>query len=77
MPGILGQDVIATTAKDGKVPFIAADDIAETAFKALVDEPSHNTDHLIMGPELLTYDEVSLTALPHHLRLFDTPPSHL
>ncbi|KAG5646731.1 hypothetical protein DXG03_002413 [Asterophora parasitica] len=51
---------IATTVGDGKVPFVSADDIAEVAFRALVDEQSHNTDHIIVGPELYTYDEVAV-----------------
>jgi len=24
-----------------------------------VDEPSHNTEHLVLGPELLSYDDVA------------------
>jgi festuclavine dehydrogenase len=47
-----------TASGDGKVPFVSADDIANVAFRALTDEKSHNTDHLILGPELFTYDEV-------------------
>jgi festuclavine dehydrogenase len=50
---------IITAAGDGKIPFISADDIANVAFRALTDEKAHNTDHLILGPELFTYDEVS------------------
>jgi festuclavine dehydrogenase len=50
---------IITAAGDGKIPFISADDIANVAFRALTDEKAHNTDHLILGPELFAYDEVS------------------
>lgn len=28
------------------------------AFHALTDEKSHNNDHRVLGPELLTYDQV-------------------
>jgi festuclavine dehydrogenase len=28
------------------------------AYHALVDEPAHNTAHLVLGPELLSYDDV-------------------
>jgi festuclavine dehydrogenase len=55
---------IITAAGDGKVPFVSADDIAHVALRALTDEKSHNTDHLILGPELFTYDEVRLPPNP-------------
>ncbi len=37
---------------------MSVDDIVAVAFRALVDEVPHNTDHLILGPDLLSYDEV-------------------
>jgi len=49
---------IYTACGDGKIPFISTTDIAAVAFKALTDEKSHNNDHRILGPELLTYDQV-------------------
>ena len=52
------DNMIVSAAKDGKIPFVSVDDIAEVAFKALVDEKSHNTDYVVVGPELFTYDEV-------------------
>ena len=58
LPTIRDQDVIITASGEGKVPFVSADDIAECAFRALTDEKAHNRDHLILGPELLCYDEV-------------------
>lgn len=45
----------------GVVPWISTDDVAAVAVRALVDEKSHNTDHLILGPELLSYDQVRYT----------------
>ncbi|KAK0243276.1 hypothetical protein EDD85DRAFT_322719 [Armillaria nabsnona] len=53
------EDKIYSAAGDGKVPFVSAEDIAAVAFRALVDPQSHNTDHFIRGPELLSYDEVA------------------
>ena len=50
---------IYTACQDGKIPFISADDIAEVAFYALTNEKSYNCDMRILGPELLTYDDVS------------------
>lgn len=49
---------IFTACGDGKIPFISADDIAAMAFHALTDEKSHNCDYRVLGPELLTYDDV-------------------
>jgi festuclavine dehydrogenase len=56
---ILEGDKIVTAAGDGKVPFVSANDIAAVAFRALTDEVPHNADHLILGPGLFSYDEVS------------------
>jgi festuclavine dehydrogenase len=56
---IRDEDKIITATGEGKVPFVSADDIATVAFRALTDEVPHNTDHLILGPELLSYDDVS------------------
>jgi len=56
--GIREHDTIATGAGDGRIPFISADDIAEVAFRALTDEKSHNTEHVIVGPDVYNYDEV-------------------
>jgi festuclavine dehydrogenase len=50
---------IYSASGDGKIPFIACDDIAAVAFRALTDEKPHNTDHMILGPELMTYQDVS------------------
>ncbi|PBK84982.1 NAD(P)-binding protein [Armillaria gallica] len=53
------KNTIISASADGKVGFISADDIADLAVSALTDERSHNTDHIITGPELLTYDDVA------------------
>lgn len=52
------EDKIYPAAGDGKIPFVSADDIARVAFHALTDEKPHNTDYLILGPELLTHGDV-------------------
>jgi festuclavine dehydrogenase len=49
---------IFTATHDGKIPFISADDIAEVAYHALIDEKAPNCDLRILGPEILTYDDV-------------------
>ena len=48
-----------TATNGGKLPFVAAEDIAAVAARALTDKEPHNADHVILGPELLTYDDVS------------------
>lgn len=55
------KGIIVTATGEGKVPFVACEDIARVAFRALTDEIPQNTEHLILGPKLYSYDEVSLT----------------
>ncbi|KAG1729588.1 ergot alkaloid A [Suillus lakei] len=59
LPSIRDEDRILTATGEGRVPFISAEDIADVAYRALVDERSHDTDHLILGPELFSYDEIA------------------
>lgn len=51
---------IFTACQDGEIPFVSADDIAEVAFRALTNEKSYDCDLRVLGPELLTYDDVSV-----------------
>ncbi|KAK0221292.1 hypothetical protein IW262DRAFT_1372725 [Armillaria fumosa] len=53
------KNTIISASADGKIGFISADDIADLAVSTLMDEKSHNTDHIITGPELLTYDDIA------------------
>ena len=55
---IRDEGKIYTACGDGRVPFVSAIGVAAVAFRALTDEIPHNTDHGILGPELLTYDQV-------------------
>jgi festuclavine dehydrogenase len=55
---ICNEDKIITATGNGKVPFVSADDIAAIGYRALTDEVPHNTDHLILGPDLLSYGDV-------------------
>ncbi|MDN3232652.1 ergot alkaloid biosynthesis protein [Priestia megaterium] len=50
---------IVTATQDGKVGFVDADDIAEVGVNALIDDIPHNTNHLITGPEALSYTEAA------------------
>jgi uncharacterized protein YbjT (DUF2867 family) len=57
-PEIARNSVIYSATGNGRIPWISADDIAEVAFRALTDEKSHNTDHVLIGKEMMSYDEV-------------------
>ena len=52
-----GEIVTATGA--GRVGFVDAADIAAVAARALLDPLPHNTDHLITGPEVLSYADAA------------------
>ncbi|KAG9234145.1 fungal-specific transcription factor domain-containing protein [Amylocarpus encephaloides] len=66
LPTICGASQIITATGDGKLPFVSANDIAAVAFHALTNGKPHNTDHLILGPELFTYDEAA-SLISRHL----------
>jgi festuclavine dehydrogenase len=51
-------EIYSSTGK-GKIPWISVKDIGAVGYRALVDEVSHNTEHILLGPELLSYDDVS------------------
>lgn len=57
-PGILNGDAIVSTTKDGRVPFVSVEDVADVAYKALVEEIPRNGEYIIVGPEIHSYDEV-------------------
>lgn len=59
LPTIRDQGIVITATGEGRLPFVSAEDIAAVAYRALTDERSHNTDHLILGPELFSYDEIA------------------
>lgn len=50
---------ILSATGQGRVAFVAADDIADVAVAALTDPVPHNTDHIITGPEALSYGDVA------------------
>ncbi|WP_195258076.1 NmrA family NAD(P)-binding protein [Bacillus paralicheniformis] len=53
------KNEIVTASGSGKVGFIDADDIAEVAVRALLDQKPHNTSHILTGPEALSYAEAA------------------
>lgn len=57
--GIKEDSKIYSATGQGKIPWVSADDIAAVAVRALTDADPPNTEYLVLGPELLTYDDVS------------------
>ena len=56
---IQGEGKIYTACEDGKIPFVSANDIAAVAFKMLTIEKIPTNGCIILGPELLTYDQIA------------------
>ena len=50
---------IVTATGDGRIPFIDAGDIAAVAAHALTDPTPHDTEHVLTGPDALTYAEIA------------------
>lgn len=53
------EERLYSATGEGRIPFVHAGDIAEVACRALTDQTPHNTDHLITGPQALTYGEAA------------------
>jgi hypothetical protein len=62
---IRDYDCIPSVSDGRKVPFVSIDDVIAPACEALLDTQSHNKEEIIVGPELLSYDEAS--CIPHCL----------
>jgi festuclavine dehydrogenase len=64
LQSIRDDNVIVSAAGDGKIPFVSVEDIARVAFHALTDEKIHSDEYHIVGPQLLSYDQVSKVRFP-------------
>lgn len=58
-PTIRDESKIYSATGKGLIPFVSCDDVAAVTYRALVDDRSHNCDHVIYGRELLGYGDVS------------------
>ncbi|KAM7208108.1 hypothetical protein V8F20_001654 [Naviculisporaceae sp. PSN 640] len=58
---IRNEGKIYSATGDGKIPWISADDIAAVAVQALTMPVAPNTEFLVLGPELLSYDDIART----------------
>ncbi|WP_375773628.1 NAD(P)H-binding protein [Archangium gephyra] len=57
--GLKHDGVLVTATGEGRVGFVDARDIAEVAVRALADERSHDTAHVITGPQALSYGDIA------------------
>jgi uncharacterized protein YbjT (DUF2867 family) len=56
---------IVTATGDARVAFVDAGDIAAVAVHALTDAEPHNTEHVLTGPEALSYAEAAAIVTAH------------
>ena len=56
---IKNEGKVYSATGDGKIPWVSADDIAAVAVQTLTMAEAPNTEYLVLGPELLSYDDVS------------------
>ena len=59
LASIRGEDAIYSATDDGQAPFIAADDIAAVASRALTSERSIDDGVILTGPEAISYAQVA------------------
>jgi uncharacterized protein YbjT (DUF2867 family) len=59
LPGILEADTVVTATGDGAVAFVDADDIAAVAAAALTEDGHGKAEHVITGPEALTFADAA------------------
>ncbi|WP_433273399.1 NmrA family NAD(P)-binding protein [Pseudonocardia xinjiangensis] len=62
--GVRSGEIVTATG-DGKVAFVDAADIAAVAGFALTDEAPHNTEHVLTGPEALSYADAAAIITRH------------
>ncbi|WP_433199311.1 NmrA family NAD(P)-binding protein [Nocardia sp. CA-107356] len=62
--GMHGGEIVTATG-EGKVAFIDADDIAAVAGHALIDAVAHNTEHILTGPDALSYADAAAIITEH------------
>ncbi|TEB20036.1 ergot alkaloid A [Coprinellus micaceus] len=59
-PDIKGKNLIENVVEKGPISFIAVEDIAQTAFKAITDVESLPTrEPILVGPERVSYQDVA------------------
>ncbi|KAI5865856.1 putative ergot alkaloid A [Durotheca rogersii] len=59
--GLVEDGLLHSATRAGRIPWVSADDIAAVGFHALTVAEPPNTDFLVLGPELLTYNDLAAT----------------
>ncbi|KAJ0267826.1 hypothetical protein COL940_013983 [Colletotrichum noveboracense] len=54
---IKDESTVYSATADGKIPWIATEDIAACAFQLLLQDDAPNDGYLLLGSELLSYDD--------------------
>ncbi|KAF5522791.1 Festuclavine synthase II [Colletotrichum aenigma] len=56
---IKDESTVYSATADGKIPWIATEDIAACAFRLLLQDDAPNDEYLLLGSELLSYDDIA------------------
>lgn len=64
---IWGEGKVYSATGEGRIPWVAVEDIAASAFQLLTQEAAPNAEFLILGPELLSYGDVGAHTRRLHL----------
>jgi uncharacterized protein YbjT (DUF2867 family)/ketosteroid isomerase-like protein len=59
LPAILSEGCITSATGEGRIPFIDAADIAAVAVQLLTDPELDSGEHILTGPEALSYDQAA------------------
>jgi hypothetical protein len=62
--GVRAGELVTATG-DGRLGFVDAADIAAVAVRALTDPVAHDTDHVLTGPEALSYADAAAVVTRH------------
>ena len=63
------ENKVYSATSGAKIPWVSADDIAAVAAHALTTPEPPNTEYLVLGPELLSYEDVSIVCLEYMTKL--------
>ncbi|KAM0585159.1 hypothetical protein ACHAQF_006936 [Verticillium nonalfalfae] len=56
---IWGEGKVYSATGEGRIPWVAVEDIAASAYQLLTQEAAPNAEFLILGPELLSYGDIA------------------
>ncbi|KAK4192797.1 hypothetical protein QBC35DRAFT_483411 [Podospora australis] len=56
---IRDESKLYSATSEGKIPWVSADDIAAVAMRLLTNVDPPNTEYVVLGPELLSYEDIA------------------